>query len=93
MEQPFDMSPTCKKHPGSPPSRLNKEKTSEKAMKNDNRQIRIILFIKITFFLANYMELSESTNLSVTEARIAGNRDLFTAENLFTKFCSNNGRQ
>ena len=32
------------------------------------------------------MELSESTNLSVTEARIAGNRDLFTAENLCTNF-------
>ena len=38
------------------------------------------------------MELSESTNLSVIEARIAGNRDLFTAENLSTKFCFNNGR-
>ena len=38
------------------------------------------------------MELSENTNLSVIEARIAGNRDLFTAENLSTKFCFNNGR-
>ena len=38
------------------------------------------------------MELSESTNLSVIEARIVGNSDLFTAENLSTKFCFNNGR-
>ena len=34
------------------------------------------------------MELSESTNLSVIEARIEGNRDLFTAENLSVKLGS-----
>ena len=43
------------------------------------------------FLLSQYLQLSKSANLSVTEARIAGNRDLFTAENLSTKFCFNNG--